>query len=164
MIGFLAKIRRLYHNNISRNIIVNNLRGIHISVIRSLNHTISENTIENNTYGIFLWSHLDYDWLFDGHGPRVDKESTVISNDQLIFPFLRPNIITKNNFMNNNYNANFSVNRFFSLRWINNFWESPHLLPKLIFGIMNWRGEKRKWINFDFRPAKEPYDIPRIAI
>ena len=48
--------------------------------------------------------------------------------------------------------------------WNENYWERPRLLPKLIFGKkMSSEQLFPRWINIDWHPAKEPYDIPGMS-
>ena len=107
----------------------NKAQGIYVRV--SVNNLISENHIEDNAGGILLVGSVD-------------------------------NVISHNNFIKNKINAffrdAFSLDPpffFGKSKWLGNYWNRPRLLPKPIFGIM----AMMPWINFDWRPAREPYDI-----
>jgi len=43
--------------------------------------------------------------------------------------------------------------------WDHNYWNRPRLLPKLILGIKIIDEKKKIFAEFDWHPAKEPYDI-----
>jgi len=48
--------------------------------------------------------------------------------------------------------------------WDSNYWDKwIGFGPKLIFGRIGLNG-LIPWVNFDWHPAEEPYDIPKIAI
>jgi len=68
------------------------------------------------------------------------------------------NQIEKNNFISNRFEAYFDTpNIYISCynRWSGNYWNRPRILPKPIFGRMG----VLPWVNFDWHPAREPYDI-----
>jgi len=78
------------------------------------------------------------------------------------------NIIQKNNFLNNYQNAFFSSRKILKRNlWRQNYWSRPRLLPKFIRGEIiitldispPWDYVEIQWFAFDWRPAKEPYDI-----
>jgi parallel beta-helix repeat protein len=137
-------------NNISNN----NWSGI-IS-LNTNNHSIMHNLIRNNENGIHLVSSnngsIATNYIINNveRGIRIDNSYG--------------NTITHNNFINNGRQASF----FFSIKnnWNGNYWNRPWFLPKPIFGIgigFIFLGRIRwfpiPWVNFDFRPAQEPYDI-----
>jgi hypothetical protein len=70
-------------------------------------------------------------------------------------------IIQKNNFLKT-YNLPIFQGkvRFYNCTdstWNQNYWNRPRIYPKLIFG---WKDRyKIPWINIDWNPASEPYDI-----
>ncbi len=68
------------------------------------------------------------------------------------------NTILKNNFLDNQLHATFNDCKNF---WKQNYWNRPRILPELIIGKIHvvWFPIKIPWLNFDWRPAKEPYDI-----
>jgi len=74
------------------------------------------------------------------------------------------NKISRNNFIKNCLETPLGQAYFkfcFYNRWKKNYWNSPRILPKVIQGGI---GNIAPWINFDWRPALKPYDIPRVAI
>ena len=120
-------------NDISKNYLINN--SISIEFFGSNHNILSNNIISNNSGGVELW--LSYN-----------------------------NKFLKNTFMNNYWDAGFQSygNKIFLHRniWRNNYWNRLRFFPKPIFGMLMW-GENLQiripWLQFDWFPAKEPYDI-----
>ena len=135
-----------YYNDFYENVVSGNKRGFELGGYKN---KIWNNIIENNSeFGIHFWATC-------------------------------ANKIYKNNFINNKDDASFShiflighskINEFF---WINNnqfdlnYWGKSRLLPKLIFGYVkifydfeNKELLRLPWLDIDWNPAKEPYDIP----
>ena len=112
------------------------MRGVGVAICANygaaLNNLVYENNITNNRYGIYITSI---------EGEPCDN-----------------NKIYHNNFIGNNYNARSDDDNI----WDSNYWDNwiglkinlPifQKFPKVIWGF--------PWINFDWRPAREPYDIP----
>jgi parallel beta-helix repeat protein len=135
-------IERSTTNNIIRNNIIENNKGYAIYVKGSMN-SIKKNNIKNNGKGIYLY-------------------------------FSYCNIIHKNNFIENGGKfAFFTVDytRPNDNLWTRNYYERFRFLPKLVIGRIK---TKYHWtdpytfeevyahkfgLNFDWRPAKKPYDI-----
>ena len=67
----------------------------------------------------------------------------------------RFNFVIKNNFIDNEKDATFGDGPNF---WLLNYWNTPRLLPKPIFGHISMI-IRVPWISFDWFPAQEPYDI-----
>ena len=106
------------------------------------NNLIAHNTIMNCAFGVTVGDHPS--------GPLIGT---------------RGNIIKKNNFINNEHNANFDTALF--TRWRNNYWDDHvGLLPYQIVGTLTLvRGEYEPpivftMVNFDWCPAREPFEIP----
>ena len=70
------------------------------------------------------------------------------------------NWIYGNNFFNNGINAYF-FNCIINF-WFGNCWDDWFLLfPRPIYGyIFLFNDLSIPWLNFDWHPAREPYDIP----
>jgi parallel beta-helix repeat protein len=136
------------HVNISNNIFSNNYCGIYL--VTCHNDIISENNLINNTFGIRVQSSVN----------NTIYNNNIVSNIQygiLLFEKSTSNYIYKNNFLNNTKSAYFNL---FSLHntWDGNFWDEPKDTPLLIFGSIGL--VFIPWINIDWHPAQEPYDIP----
>jgi len=109
--------------------------------------------IENNFAGIYLsGSHRNciYGNAFKSsiHGIRIENSFF--------------NSIECNNFIDASPSFYFSFKNFFrsfSNRWISNYWDDwDGFGPQVISGEIGFF----PWINFDWRPAQEPYDIPAV--
>jgi len=71
------------------------------------------------------------------------------------------NVVKENNFIDNSERNAYFVNSFLN-RWFKNYWDDwSKLLPRPIYGsIYLERFDKYiTWFNFDWHPAREPYDI-----
>jgi len=73
--------------------------------------------------------------------------------------------IVSNTFLNTTYEAEF-ITSFFN-HWRHNYWNQPRVLPKVIHGkvvipLGFYYAITIPWVKIDWRPAQEPYDIPRM--
>jgi len=170
------------NNIISNNTIKNNTwPGI---AIKGNNHTIANNIIKDNG-GFYDDYHTDEgEWCYSGIHPFGCKnsriyhnlitgsryaiymvgsskndiyENNIINNKVgiILNEESRFNKIARNNFIRTILCARFSRLSCFN-EWDGNYWNRPRLLPKPIIGSI---GFIVPWINFDWHPAKEPYDI-----
>jgi parallel beta-helix repeat protein len=157
-------------NNISENIVINNgfypyyttvKAGIKL-LIRADYNKISKNIVQDNYYGISLWYCSDNQLLNNlirnssKYGVNIDES--------------KRNTVDANNFIDNKKDVNFLRYPNSKNYWRGNYWDNwIGFGPKLIFGqkmirigVDRW-GEPMyfpiPWINFDWRPAKEPFDI-----
>jgi len=111
-------------------------------------YEISGNEINSNKYGILAYG-----------GSALLISSNLISNNYEFGIFLGGSLFTKvikNNFIDNKRSASFKNSKF--IRWSGNYWDRPRLLPKLILGKLGIF-LLIPWVQFDWHPAKEPYDI-----
>ena len=156
-------IEKSSNNIISGNLISNNYRGIYIAGTwtepfkryYSKNNTISNNVISSNRGSniLIVLSPQTNIYLNNITNCR-DSTSTALT----IYSYSHSSLISQNNFINNNKDAVFHTSYFCS--WEGNYWDRPYLSPKLIYGF-HWFGPYGiPWINIDWHPAKEPYDIP----
>ena len=117
-------------NFILNNEISNNYIGL--KLVKSNNNIIRKNNISKNEYGINL-SESNY------------------------------NLFSKNNFIDNfNYHSYFIYSHF--NLWLNNYWDDwISLLPKPIIGKIKLNIKDTEinlqWYNYEWHPAKEPFDI-----
>ena len=146
-----------------------------ISIINSDNNTITANIITNNALGIYLEysnnniitgniiSNNNGSSLFLGVSNGNTITGNIISNNYYgIYLFWSyNNTILKNNIIFNKRNADFINPPSWLNQWDQNYWNRPRLLPKIIFGRTSWLGllELIPWINIDWHPARQPYDI-----
>jgi len=130
--------------NFSNNILLQNRYGIYLYETKG--NTVSGNIISHNADGILLWESSDtivHNTLSDNwYGIYLDDSSN--------------NFILENNFYSNMQHAFFEngLNT-----WENNYWGRPRLLPKLIFGTIQIDTTWIPWINIDWHPSQQPYNI-----
>jgi parallel beta-helix repeat protein len=141
----------LYHgannNNISWNTITNEWVAIHIS--NSYNNTIYMNNISNCIYGIII-ENRDNQSFFNINDIN-GKQSYVIRNNFIRVLFPARSLFRSHELYSNSY-------------WDGNYWGRSRSVPKAIFGFHKIISILRFWgipakIQFDWHPAKEPYDI-----
>jgi len=178
----------IYHssNNIlSKNIIFNTARAMHIKE----NNIIKGNKIKNNGYGFEFYgdNNLVYEnnisfntgiglCIFDDSDGNSIIRNTIYSNVGI--PYVNnaygvvvggnKNIISSNNIIKNEFNARFWVLPLQKNTWDKNYWGNPVWMKiKVIPGWVVilyledfFPGIELPWLNFDWHPAQEPYDIP----
>jgi parallel beta-helix repeat protein len=172
------------NNNISCNIITNNFNGLYLS--KSNYNIIYNNHICSNGY-------FDGIWLASSHHNKIIKNNisnntwdgifldfckcNIISYNNIsynkgngvsLIGFSRRNKITCNNFIENGFRNAILRTSFFN-RWKKNYWDDwiglefnlLKWLPKRIpYGVFGYRLR----CNYDWRPAREPYDIESIDL
>jgi parallel beta-helix repeat protein len=178
------------NNRIENNNISYNLMGIDFFIFDdivegsgSLN-SIKNNIITENEVGILMHSRCSGNLIY-GNIIKSNRDEGIFL-DLLIYGFNRivknhfeqngigirvsgpsVNIIRNNNIINNTIDALFVtiITRLYSF-WIGNYWDRPHLGPKVIFGVRvipNFSPESEEILLpcfcFDIRPALKPYDI-----
>ena len=158
-------------NNISSN----NWNGIWLDY--SSNNTILGNNISNNGNGIYLGYSSDNS--ISGNNISSNNDDGIViycsSNNNILGNNISKNyegiflyysyfnVIRYNNFIENSKQAFFYYNQLlysFSNCWNRNYWDSPRILPKPIFGwiVISPRPiQLIPWLNFDWRPLIKPY-------
>ncbi|MCD4664039.1 MAG: right-handed parallel beta-helix repeat-containing protein [Bacteroidales bacterium] len=142
-------------NNIINNRIITSNGGPGLSLYNSSSNQIFGNNISLNKYsGIELCKS----------GTNLISRNTISDNDEgIVITNSESNLILENNFIKNRRNARLSYAT--ENRWRNNYWDRPRFLPKPIFGIgVAFNFTSFPWVNFDWNPAKEPYDIPILEV
>jgi parallel beta-helix repeat protein len=137
---------------------------------------VSNNTIRNCTFGISLGSSknitmignvIDGDGDGQGYGIEMEEsyKTTIIRNTIMNYllgmylTYSRFTVIQENNFFSNDDRDAVFMNSFFSA-WKQNYWDRPHRFPKIILGSYYFGGFRFiPYLNFDWHPAQEPYDI-----
>jgi len=144
---------------VRNNISLNNDYGINSTYDNYRNTIMGNNINSNNRYGL----HLHY------------SDNNTITNNNISNNYLgincggKDNIIEKNNFIENKRHAYISgYNLLWKNTWDSNYWDNwiglkiklpiVQKLPKAIFGFRGIIG-LIPWINLDWNPAQEPYDI-----
>jgi parallel beta-helix repeat protein len=122
-------------------------------LIHSMKNLIQNNKISYNFEGICLDSNSRRNIIQYNNISYNEVCGTIIEDGSNF------NKISRNNFIKNCLNAPQLQTYFkfcFYNRWKKNYWDGPRLLPKAIRGRI---GNTVPWINFDWNPAQEPYDI-----
>ena len=143
--------------SIKNNSILNNGVGIAFSLGSA---TIDGNNISNNVNGISFfdtaWSVISNNSITYNTGFGIKLYSVFLGLDGC-----NNNVIQKNNFIGNDCNAYFE-NALFT-RWKSNYWQRAGTFSYVIFGKLEIRIQFEyktfTWINIDWHPAQEPYDI-----
>lgn len=178
-----------FNNIISGNYIHHNMEGIKIYGTDNeiINNRILNNSWEGillvdgkrNTVSGNIISH-NGGGLWDGGIHILASNRNIISDNEISYNHPTGvyvsvsyyNVISGNNFIDNEGegykeegNAYFNYNglHFFANIWRGNYWSdslSGGTRPKIIHGEIQIFLIDRSWINFDWHPAQEPYDIP----
>jgi len=154
-----SNYNKIYKNNIS-----NNKEGIHICDCN--NCIVYRNHIHNNTdEGIVI---LDSTLNLIKSNDIRNSETGILYDFQIFSAGLSYlNRVVKNNFINNFDNVIFNYYRFrLPNQWSRNYWDDwEGIGPKIIYGFIfipdphGYDGEYKNIVNFDWRPARKPYDI-----
>lgn len=157
--GWCVHLMYSSHNNrVEKNNIIDNQWGI-IIAYESYNQTIKSNNISNNSgVGISLFQIANEN-LITKNNIRDNGNGGILLDWSSKY-----NIFKENNIINNKYHASFRYS--YPNFWISNYWgEWLSRLPMPIFGIMKFGNSNFEipWIQFDWHPAKEPYDIPELT-
>jgi len=139
---------------IKNNITGNGGNGVFLS--QSSRNTISYNNISHNKYpGIALG------YSSNRNSISRNKIEYNLINGIIIKDSSKYNIIKENNIISNDYPAYFRY--AYPNFWLSNYWDDwDKALPRPIYGEI--RLERLDmvvpWVQFDWKPAREPYDIP----
>jgi parallel beta-helix repeat protein len=142
------------------NISYNNGTGILYTGIKDISFNsglkIYNNTISHNGRGGFFHSGI---LLQSDCNYAIIKNNNIVSNNKYGIFLLnsKKNTIIENNFIENEVNALFLFSCFFN-QWQRNYWNKPRYIPYIIKGLL-LQNLPLLWINIDWNPAKEPYDI-----
>jgi len=170
-------------NTIYKNIIVGYEDNFGMVLFRSDGNNISKNVFKNNCEDIYILSsdnNIIYRNIITGIiDIYFSNQNTVIENQVIgvginngridIYNGSHNNKILRNNiYCPDRYRGAFFDYDYPHIRdntWLNNYWNRPRILPKPIFGRINFDREiYLPWVTFDWRPALRPYDIPQIVI
>jgi len=128
-----------------------NIKGIDpaIYISSSKGNTINNNICWQSDIGI----KIDY-----SENNHISRNNITMNKDKGVLLFKSNNIeITQNNFINNPEHASFKKCK--ETKWNENYWDDLTFTPKLIFGKIGPLFGLVPWVNFDWRPATEPYNI-----
>jgi len=131
------------NNNFSRNTIISFF--VAFSVGDSYNNTFYMNEIINCTHGFSMYSMNNTGY------ERTDRAAN--------------NHVLKNNLKRVLFKGFSRFITSLKTNWDGNYWGRGRILPKPLIGFKIISGIPiPSQIEFDWRPAQEPYDIPRVAI
>jgi parallel beta-helix repeat protein len=151
-----GSINLLFSSNSSiiKNDISDNEGGIGIYLYVSNNIIIQSNDINNNSQnGVILYLSIN----------NIITNNNITGNSEFgIYLILSlNNIIKQNNFIGNNYSAFFRSP--YPNLWFDNYWDDwKKAIPRPINGELKFERLDNKiipWIQFDWKPATEPYDL-----
>jgi len=121
------------------------------------NINISKNIISNNYVGIHQYGKYQF-W----HPDKIFSNTQIINNeiiknDRGVSVGTDGNLILNNNFIDNNEQASFRAT--IHNDWDGNYWSDSQDNPYVIWGRIGIIFNFIPWVNFDYNPASEPYDI-----
>jgi nitrous oxidase accessory protein len=143
-------------NEVSENTIESNYPSNNqgLAIYGSKNNTVTNNIIHEEKDGIILI----------GDNNTTILKNTISNNTQIGLNLSKSMFtsIRSNNFEDNKQDAYFFDSK--NSIWRSNYWGRIRFLPKPIFGILHVKVGKQIrvpyiWINFDWHPAQQPYDI-----
>jgi len=139
---------------VSGNIIGDCIFGI--PILNGTNNIITENIISSSVSGVLLWGEPDSrDCSFN----TISRNNIRSNNFSILLNGASMNNIFENNFYSNSSSAYFWGSLGSLNKWSRNYWNRPRLFPKIIFGQITIGSKWIPWLNFDWHPAQEPYDI-----
>jgi len=138
-------------NEINKNKISNCWHGVEVS--SSHRNIVQFNIVNNCSNGITI--EAPFDTSYDN---EIIRNSVSKCGIGIYILYSSRTIITENNIIDNNQQAKF-VNAGDN-SWNHNYWNRPRLLPKIIFGVKGYKAGQLD-INFDWRHALKPFDIPK---
>ena len=123
--------------------------SIGIQLFNSNNCNIYKNYIVDNIYGILI--------MDSSSDTQIQNNHIFDNNEGILIVKSKSNRIFNNNIFLNKINDARFLRSLFN-KWNNNFWGSARSLPYPIYGKLGSL-EIIPWINIDWNPASEPYDI-----
>jgi parallel beta-helix repeat protein len=161
---------------VGNNIMNNNQCGIYLE--GSSNNNISENLIDSQPYnGIGFYNLSNYNNIFKNtiiNNQYSGVRTTACSGNNIFSNMISNNLVgirieystnTKifnNNLIKNTFKGAHFLGDIFSIytnTWDGNYWNRPRVLPKPILGRSGIILIILPWINFDWNPAIEAYEI-----
>ena len=172
MTGINFQSNNSHHVNISNNIFSNNAHAIHPYFPNE--HTIVSNNIFSDNYNgftlvgcvnasvyqnIFINNYRSIG-IYGSEYCDIFKNNFQYSKSCGIFlyGFSKFNYIHHNNFIKDSNSINAYFVQFSHMNiWDENYWNEPKIMPYPIIGSLGLGIPS--WINFDWHPAQEPYEI-----
>ncbi len=135
--------------NIVSGNIINNSVGDGILIMKGESNSVVGNTVSNCSVGISLAERSMRNNISSNSLNNNGKGVSLYTGSLL-------NTIYHNNFIDNEISAGFVTMAFYN-QWDENFWDKPRYLPYPIIGRLGLLFIP--WINIDWHPASEPYNI-----
>ncbi len=166
IILFLSENNTIENNTASRS-----LHGICLDY-ESHNNIITNNKVSDNWIGLSAMNNATYNYIYKNN--LIDNRVGIMLTNQAQYAVISENKIMGNNYgikLSNSYNnlitKNYFKNNLVSAGfescskniWEYNYWNRLRLLPKIIFGSINFGKIWIPWINIDQRPAIKPLDL-----
>lgn len=161
-------------NRITNNNLTSNYKE-GILLIDSNNNSLSGNSISDNDYGIKLEDssynnmstntiNANYEYGIEFHASSqedcrnntVEYNTIQLNKKGVYLNNSNNNSILKNNFLRNIRNALFDN---CTNTWNMNYWNRIRILPKFIFGTIDYDTFKILSINIDWHPARKPNEL-----
>ncbi|MCD4664488.1 MAG: right-handed parallel beta-helix repeat-containing protein, partial [Bacteroidales bacterium] len=166
--------------------IINDNRGAGVGIYHTFaeKNEILNNIIINNGKGIYIWNCLSGETIIKNNevsnnegGLEICSRSCIISRNNICenseygveIQLSGGKLIYENNFEQNGANAYFEYHREIGVnRWSlsgeGNYWADwdgtgPYVIRGKLIVILIGPGIGIPWLNFDWHPASEPYDI-----
>jgi parallel beta-helix repeat protein len=147
----------------SNNIYFNDICGIEANYCN--NTYIGNNIISNNKIKGIVINNCKKTHIYRNSCENNNRGVVKISDST-------NSLVESNNFINKGLIGCFGYNlgegfqnKITKIKWKNNYWNRPRLFPKLILGSIVFQKNPQSpiiiipWINFDWNPAKVPYNI-----
>ena len=152
---------------VGNNVIHNNDWGMEFSAFHFSHVTVDNNTFLNDNVGLDLnygmYGSVFEHNIFHDCGNALNlyicqgltfQHNNLTDNSRAIYSAeSKADLISQNNLIGNHRNVLSLLSRD---TWRGNYWDEPLSHPKLILGIL-------PFIQFDWHPAQQPYDIPGIS-
>jgi len=143
-------LQDVLNTEIYQNTIIGYFYGI--LIMDSYNITVENNDINGCTYGILFEYNDNEPVIFKINSVNNPGHNVIRNNFKKVF-FPARQLFTKREYYN-------------KIFWDENYWCRSRLFPMIIFGMIglfdNWGVPVN--IELDLHPAKQPYDIPKVAI
>jgi parallel beta-helix repeat protein len=171
-------IRESSRNKIKNNIITENklfdTLGEGIVISESTNNEIIGNTLTNNGVGVYVFYNSEENKILNndirnnirGAYIKTSSSNEFSTNEfkensvGIYFHNSKCNDVINNNFIDNEKDATFKVKSIFHRnKWNGNYWGEPRILPKIIFGRVGRLFSLIIWVNLDWSPADDSYEI-----
>ena len=148
----------IINNNVTKNSHTEYYSGNGVHILFSDNVLISNNFISENCFPDQYEGGINIDYSYN-----ITVKSNIFSFGKsfwVIALYCKDNKIIKNNFIDNYKHAFFHYDELDqSNNWDGNYWSGSIIVPKIILGFMSIELGKHLWFEFDWHPAKQPYDI-----